>query len=185
VVGIPGWECDRFIEAMRPWQRSGDLFHVHRVPSGELRALYNVTQALVCPSVAEGFDLSGVEAMLCGGALIASDIPVHREVYGDCCQYFDPHSALDQAKAIAKVIHPDNQRLREQLVEAGIKHSSRYRRENIEPCWHDFFEKVRAGAFKPATSKAFLPGMKGHPTPSLDSSISTFSSTKRGGRDRQ
>lgn len=148
LVGERGWEYTRILEAIAPWQQRGELFHLHRIPSAQLRVLYNSAAAVICPSVAEGFDLSGIEAMLCGGAVVASDIPVHREVYGNACEYFNPYSAFDQARAIEKVIHPDNADRRADLIEAGLKHSPRYRRENIEPYWHNFFEQVRAGAFK-------------------------------------
>ncbi|MCA1300820.1 hypothetical protein LC062_21040 [Stappia indica] len=41
--------------------------------------MHKSARAVVCPSIAEGFDLSGIEAMLSGGVVAASDIPVHRE----------------------------------------------------------------------------------------------------------
>lgn len=155
LVGEMGWEYTRIVESMVPWQQRGELFHIHRVPSGQLRILYNAAEAVICPSVAEGFDLSGIEAMLCGGAVVASDIPVHREVYGNSCQYFNPYSTLDQAKAISNVIDPDLQSHRQKLVEAGLKHAPRYQKANIEPLWSDFFEKVQANAFKPAKASIF------------------------------
>ncbi len=39
------------------------------------------------PSFSQGFDFSGVEAMRCGGAVVASRIPVHREKYVDAAGY--------------------------------------------------------------------------------------------------
>jgi len=168
IVGQLGWEYSRILESMAPWQQRGELFHLHCVPSGKLRVLYNGAAAVVCPSVAEGFDLSGVEAMLCGGAVIASDIPVHREVYGNACRYFDPYSTLAQAKAIESVIHSECAERRQQLIEAGLKLAPRYLRASVEPLWCNFFEKIRSGAFKKATEEAIAPDLRdfGLPEPS-------------------
>jgi len=63
------------------------VFLLNNVPADDLRVLYRHAAATVCPSLAEGFDFSGVEAMRCGGVVLASDIPVHREVYQDAAHY--------------------------------------------------------------------------------------------------
>jgi glycosyltransferase involved in cell wall biosynthesis len=155
IVGVPGWDYKRIIDAMAPWQQRGDIFHVQRVPAGQLRVLYNAAETVVCPSIAEGFDLSGIEAMLCGGAVIASDIPAHREIYGNACEYFNPYSALDQAKTIEKVIHQEQRVRRQELISEGLKHAPRYRRESVEPYWQDLFEQIQGGAFKHAFAKKY------------------------------
>jgi glycosyltransferase involved in cell wall biosynthesis len=147
-VGELGWDHERIVLSMASAQEKGELFHLTKIPFGQLRLLYKEAAAVVCPSVAEGFDLSGIEAMLCGGAVAASDIPVHREIYGNACEYFNPYSAMDLAKALERVIHPDSVRRREELVEAGLRHAPRYRSEAIEPIWHELFERIRRGEFK-------------------------------------
>ncbi len=157
IVGQLGWEYSRILESMAPWQQRGELFHLHCVPSGKLRVLYNGAAAVVCPSVAEGFDLSGIEAMLCGGAVVASEIPVHREIYQNACRYFDPYSTLSQAKAIESVIHPDCADNRKQLIEAGLKLGPSYRRESIEHAWYNFFDRIRSGAFKKISEEEITP----------------------------
>ncbi|MDR7927306.1 hypothetical protein RIE95_09980 [Acidithiobacillus thiooxidans] len=48
---------------------------LHSVPAEALRLLFRQAVVTVCPSVGEGFDFSGVEAMRCGGVVAASDIP--------------------------------------------------------------------------------------------------------------
>lgn len=44
-----------------------------------LRALYQKTQALICPSLQEGFSYPPREALACGASVAVSNIPVHRE----------------------------------------------------------------------------------------------------------
>jgi glycosyltransferase involved in cell wall biosynthesis len=148
LVGSLGWDTSKIVDTMAPWQQRGDLFHLQRVPSGQLRILYNAADAVICPSVAEGFDVSGMEAMLCGGAVAASDIPVHREIYGNSCEYFNPYSMRDMAKAIENVIHHDRRNRREELITTGLKHAPQYRESNIIPLWQHLFERIREREFE-------------------------------------
>lgn len=143
IVGKPGWDCGRVLESMKSWQERGELFNLSAVPAADLRVLYSGAEAVVCPSIAEGFDLSGIEAMLCGGAVAASDIAVHREVYADCCEYFNPYSALAAADAIERLIHPDRKDVRRTLAEKGTAFAERYKRENIAPKWREYFEEIK------------------------------------------
>lgn len=70
-------------------------------PSDELlRAAYCGASAFVFPSLQEGFGIPLLEAMQCLTPIIASDIPVFREVCGDAACYFDPHSASALAEKL-------------------------------------------------------------------------------------
>lgn len=68
-----------------------------------LVSLYRRATALIAPSLMEGFGLPGLEALVLGTPVIASDIPVFREVYGSHAVYFDPHSPRDLARSIKNV----------------------------------------------------------------------------------
>ncbi len=52
-----------------------------------LAALYRRAALLLLPSQAEGFGLPVIEALACGAVVVASDIPVLREVGGDGAVY--------------------------------------------------------------------------------------------------
>ncbi len=56
--------------------------------------------ALISLSRAEGYGLPLVEAMALGTPVIASDIPIFREVGGDAVSYVDPDSPTDFAAAV-------------------------------------------------------------------------------------
>ena len=58
-------------------------------------------RALVAPSSVEGFDLPAVEASALGVPLIASDIPVHRELVPNA-QLIDPLDGLGWLDALEK-----------------------------------------------------------------------------------
>jgi glycosyltransferase involved in cell wall biosynthesis len=67
----------------------------------ELVSVYQHAVMLVTPSLMEGYGLVGLEALMVGTPVVASNIPVYREVYGDRVVYFDPHSASDLVRAIS------------------------------------------------------------------------------------
>jgi glycosyltransferase involved in cell wall biosynthesis len=143
VVGNVGWDQTPILKAFQPWSKRGDLHYLQNVPAAELRVLYRHASATVCPSLAEGFDYSGVEAMLCGCPVASSDIPVHREIYGDASLYFDPYSAEHAAAAIARLLDPQAGALREQLIAQGRIAAQAYRPGNILPQWGEFLARHR------------------------------------------
>jgi glycosyltransferase involved in cell wall biosynthesis len=54
----------------------------------ETWALYHKADVFVFPSLCESFGHPLVEAMACRLPIVASDIPVHREICGDAAEYF-------------------------------------------------------------------------------------------------
>jgi glycosyltransferase involved in cell wall biosynthesis len=138
LVGSLGWEHEAIVERMRLWLDRGDILLLAGVPADELRLIYRHARATVCPSFAEGFGYAGIEAMRCGGVVVASDIPVHREIYDDAAEYFSPYSASEAAGAIARVIDPVHLARQQQLLAAGSRVSSRYSPESILPQWQEF-----------------------------------------------
>jgi glycosyltransferase involved in cell wall biosynthesis len=144
VVGEIGWRQKSIVQKFRPWMERGDAFLVENVPSPDLRLLYKHARATICPSFGEGFDFSGVEAMKSGGAVIASDIAVHREIYADAAEYFNPYSVGDLARAIQEVIGPARSVRRDELVANGALVAQRYAYEVILPQWQAFLNSRSA-----------------------------------------
>lgn len=140
VVGSAGWDSAPILESFKPWAERGDLFYLSNVPSAELRALYKHAAATICPSVAEGFDYSGVEAMRSGGIVISSDIPVHREIYGGASEYFSPYSTEDASMVIRRVLSQDGGAVRERLRTEALQVAERYTSPNILPKWSQLFK---------------------------------------------
>jgi glycosyltransferase involved in cell wall biosynthesis len=143
VVGNLGWDCQPVLDKFRPWAERGDLYLLSAVPSAELRVLYKHATATICPSLAEGFDYAGIEAMRSGGIVISSDIPVHREIYGDASEYFNPYSTEDAAMVIQKVLSNQGNAIKARLRERGVIIGDRYTPMNILPQWEEFFRQKR------------------------------------------
>jgi glycosyltransferase involved in cell wall biosynthesis len=142
VVGKRGWHHKAILKKFRPWTESGHILLLEDVPASDLRLLYKHCAATVCPSFGEGFDFSGVEAMMSGSAVAASDIAAHREIYRDAAEYFNPYSAEDMVTAIQAVIDPANTVRRDELIRLGAVVAPRYRYEQILPQWQEFLNRI-------------------------------------------
>jgi glycosyltransferase involved in cell wall biosynthesis len=77
------------------------------VPRDELIHLYRTAQALVFPSLYEGFGLPPLEAMACGCPVAASNAAALPEILGDACLYFDPTDPEDIAATVLDVLATD------------------------------------------------------------------------------
>jgi len=152
MVGELGWHQKRIVRKLRLWLDRGDAFLLEDVMAEELRVLYAQAKLTVCPSFGEGFDYSGVEAMRSGCAVAASDIAVHREVFGNAAQYFNPYSVDSLVQAIQAVIDPSGNGLRQELIERGARISRRYTQEAIAPRWQELLSQPES-----ATTSARAP----------------------------
>ncbi|CDZ77842.1 glycosyltransferase, family [Legionella massiliensis] len=147
IVGGLGWDYTPIVRAFQPWLEQGCLFMLSSVPAASLRVLYRHAAATVCPSLAEGFDFSGVESMRCGGITIASDIPVHREVYDDAAEFFDTYSTQSLVNALKKVLYQQDASKRQaELRQRGQEVSARYQPDKILPKWEAFIQCVKEGS---------------------------------------
>lgn len=80
------------------------------VPDEDLVHLYATAHAFVFPSFLEGFGLPAVEAMACGGAVIASNCGSLPEVLNGAGELFDPQDAAALAGALTRVLIDDDHR---------------------------------------------------------------------------
>ena len=85
-VGGNGYDLMKSLRASRWYGEK--LIVYHNANDSELDHLYRYTKGLIMASYAEGFGLPLVEAMEYGVPVVASDLPVFREVGGDYPDYF-------------------------------------------------------------------------------------------------
>jgi glycosyltransferase involved in cell wall biosynthesis len=81
LVGRRGWENEAVIDHLErsPAVRSR-VHEITDLTDAQVAGLIAGARALLGPSLAEGFDLPVMEALTLGAPVIASDIPVHREL---------------------------------------------------------------------------------------------------------
>jgi glycosyltransferase involved in cell wall biosynthesis len=85
-----GWNAGEIRRQIDEAAREGWAVHLGYVTPGELAALYAAAELVALPSFYEGFGLPAIEALAAGAPLVASDLPVLREVAGDAALYAPP-----------------------------------------------------------------------------------------------
>jgi glycosyltransferase involved in cell wall biosynthesis len=91
----------------------------------EMAALYSGAELALFPSLAEGFGLPPLEAMACGCPVVASHLPVFREILGEKAPLLvDPHRTGELARAMARVLEKPAETRRR--VEEGLLWSAGY-----------------------------------------------------------
>lgn len=100
-----------------------------RLEYEELEWMMQNCEAVVFPTLYEGFGLGIVDAQLRGKSVIASDIPVSREISGGAAVFFEPENEKDLARKIVKTLAAGNDRL-VQLKLQGIENVNKRHWEN-------------------------------------------------------
>lgn len=136
IVGQRGWQC---VEATGLLDNSPVLApHVTELADcgdDALLSLMMGARALLFPSFAEGYGLPLVEALAVGTPVIASTLPVFREIAGEIMTSLDPHDMLAWYEMIRDFTHPDS---RERAAQLDRLAHSGYR----APGWGDHFERI-------------------------------------------
>ena len=100
-VGRQGWMCAELVRRISGHSRLGkQLFWFQGVTDAELSYCFRHADGSIFASLAEGYGLPIVEALRYGLPTFVSDIPVHREVGGDFCAWFDPRHPESLAQLI-------------------------------------------------------------------------------------
>lgn len=95
------------------------------VPDDVLASLMKGSLAYLFPSLSEGFGLPGLEALSVGTIVLASDIPVFKEIYKEVPVYFDPRDESSLRKALEKILRTKRSK-RNELIKLGKEISASY-----------------------------------------------------------
>jgi glycosyltransferase involved in cell wall biosynthesis len=112
LCGAVGWKNDDLRPVLSRGEHSGWLINLGYVSDAVLAALYRRAVLVCCPSLYEGFGLPVLEAMRMGTPVLASDIPVHREVAGEAAVLLPADDPVRWA-AEATTLTEDDDRRRE------------------------------------------------------------------------
>lgn len=127
---ITGGRGEDPLRAVVEETRMGDWVDLRGwVDDEELADLYSRARAMAMPTLAEGFGLPVLEAMSAGLPVLASDIPVLREVGGDAALWFDPHYPASIARALT-VVATEPDRL-VQLAAQGRRQAAQFTWERV------------------------------------------------------
>ena len=136
LIGRRGWECEQVLDLL---DRCESLrHHVHEIthcPDDQMANWVKHTQALLFPSFVEGFGIPLVEALALGTPVIASDLPVFKEIAGDVPTYLHPLDGLGWMKAIEGFTRSDGAERQLQLERMAHFNA---------PTWEKHFEILDA-----------------------------------------
>ena len=92
VIGQRGWEAEAALTLLdQPSLFDGKVIELSRCTDNEAAAWIGGARALLMPSLAEGFGLPIIESLGLGTPVIASDLPVFREVAAAIPMFLEPN----------------------------------------------------------------------------------------------
>lgn len=124
IVGKPGWGMEELQKAIARWKVQERTVLTGYVPDEHLPLFYSAADALMYPSLYEGFGLPPLEAMQCGCPVLASDIAVMREVVGEAGMLLSPYDPVVWAQALHTVL--TNEWVRQQMRQRGFQQAARF-----------------------------------------------------------
>jgi glycosyltransferase involved in cell wall biosynthesis len=134
LIGQRGWECEQVVDLLeRCAVLQGKVVEIPCADDNALATWLHHARALLFPSFVEGYGLPLVEALSLGTPVIASDLPVFREIAGEIPDYLDPMDGLGWKKHILDYAQPFSAKRAVQL-----ERLKGYR----PPTWEDHFRIV-------------------------------------------
>jgi len=134
IIGQRGWECENVIDLLERCKVFKDFIIECPVCSDiELASWLQHSQALLFPSFTEGYGMPLIEALALGVPVIASDLPVFREIAGDIPEYVNPLDGKRWSDLIIEYAQKDSQaRLKQCQRMSGF----------LAPTWDEHFDQV-------------------------------------------
>ncbi|MBN1138753.1 MAG: glycosyltransferase family 4 protein [Anaerolineae bacterium] len=122
-AGLDRWGSDDLIRRAR----EAGVQLIGFVPAAHLPALYRQAEALVYPSLYEGFGLPPLEAMACGTPVLAANTTSLPEAVGDAAMTVDPMDVGALAEGLAQILFDGA--LRRDLRARGLARAAEFRWE--------------------------------------------------------
>ncbi|HDQ73616.1 MAG TPA: glycosyltransferase family 1 protein [Chloroflexi bacterium] len=124
VVGKRGWLCDDFFAALERSPAREAVVLPGYVPDEDLPAVYAGAQALVFPSLYEGFGLPVLEAMACGAPVVTSTTSSLPEVGGEAALYCDPTDTESMIGVLRQLLQDPE--MRPALARRGLARAAQF-----------------------------------------------------------
>lgn len=124
LCGRLGWKSAAIEKEIDEGEQEGWLTFYGYLDTEYVEGLLRNALCLVLPSRYEGFGLPLLEAMSVGTPVVASDIPVLREVAADAALYIPPGSPQLWADGLERLLESDE--LHSELAERGRQRSRQY-----------------------------------------------------------
>lgn len=114
IIGQRGWEAEHALAMLdRAPALRGHVVELNNASDAETAAYVAGARALLMPSFVEGFGIPVVEALQLGTPVIASDLPVFREIAGDIPTYLNSCDGAGWERAIMDFLEDGPERRRQ------------------------------------------------------------------------
>jgi glycosyltransferase involved in cell wall biosynthesis len=133
IVGRRGWQADEVFARLDRREFGDRVAEVGSLDDRRLAEALVGARVLLFPSFAEGYGIPLTEALAAGVPVIASDLPVFREIGQGAPELLPPDDAAAWSVAIAEYARPDSARRHEQLNRLAAFRV---------PDWHGHFFRV-------------------------------------------
>ena len=134
VIGQRGWECENAIDMLdRCTALGATVIEEPHCQDDRLRSYLHGARALLFPSFVEGYGMPLAEALAAGVPVIASNLPVFREIAGDIPEYLDPLDGPGWTATVERYAQPDSPQRAAQLSRMSAF---------VEPTWSAHFAVV-------------------------------------------
>ena len=124
LAGRPGYGFDEVQNYINSSERKNSIETKGYISEEEKWQLYQNAQALVFPTLYEGFGIPITEAQAAGCPVITSSAGANKEIAGDGAILVNPYDAFDIAEAVTKVL--GNKGLRGTLIQKGKEYIRRF-----------------------------------------------------------
>lgn len=124
LCGAFGWKSGALRSLVETARTEGWLHHLGYMDEASLGALYRNARLFVFPSRYEGFGLPVLEAFGAGVPVVASDLPVIRELGGDAALYAPPRDVEAWVEVIETLL--DDRELARRLAAAASERAREF-----------------------------------------------------------
>ena len=102
-AGARGWKNEAVFKRLD--QANAAILELNSLSDADLFTLLKGADALLFPSIAEGFGLPPAEAAWLGTPVLCADLPVYREFLGDIPVYLDVNDGYLWKKAVETLLN--------------------------------------------------------------------------------
>lgn len=111
LVGRRGWKVDYLINLINSSNIADFIREINSCSDAELKCLIENSQALLFPSIDEGFGLPVLEGIKLGCITVCSKLPVLQELFGDIPYYCSWSDASEWVEIVLKILSSRNKLL--------------------------------------------------------------------------
>ena len=128
------------IDLMNKLNISKDSIKLYSGDDQTLVSLYEKAEALIYPSLNEGFGFPPLEAMKFGCSVIVSNNLAIKEAVDDCGFYFDPYDENSLIKSIERLL--SNKEEKETKIKSGLERSNFFNWDKTSKDLLNVYQKI-------------------------------------------